>query len=556
MKNNIIIILLFGLLFSSCKREDFLDQFPKDALSEPTFFKNENDLKLYVNRFYVNLPAPLDGTGDNNSDNMVPVSRNTFLDGTFVIPTTGGGWDWTNERAVNYFLQRYQKADVAAAIKDKYAGEARLFRAFFFWQKVVRFGAVPFFSKDLNENSPELFNGRDPHKQVMDSVLLDLNYAVEKLSLPGASESGRLHKYAALALKSRICLWEGTFRKYHGLGDEQKFLEEAASAAEEIINSGAYAIYTTGNTAKDYYNLFLQEDLLGNKEAILPKVYIKDVLMHGTSRTVGQNNNGFSKNFVRSYLCLDGLPTSLSPLYKGDDTPEAESTNRDPRYAQTIATKGFVVYANPGGLNDVIDLPRVGTSATSTGYQLAKYRSSDVNQNNANQTTYDIFIFRYAEVLLNYAEAKAELGDGSQTVIDKSINKLRSRVGMPNLTVAGLVKDPASDFPMVSPIIDEIRRERRVELALEGFRFNDLLRWKAGTQINKEETILGMKFTPALKALYPANQVSSIQVDGNNYIRLYTNITSRVWNDRMYVYPIPTQELLLNPKLAPQNPNW
>lgn len=554
MKKYILFLLLPGILLMSCEKDDFLDRVPKDALSEPGFFKNENDLKLYANRFYTSLPVQ-QPFNDNNSDNMVPVSRNSFLAGTYVVPTTGGGWTWTNERAVNFFLQRYQRAEASQAVKNQYAAEVKFFRALFYWQKVKQFGDVPWLSTDLTEESPELYGARTPHKTVMDSVLADLNFAVANLPPAQDAAADRLHTEAAQALKSRICLWEGTFRKYHRLGDAEKFLREAATASEAIINGGQYGIYTTGKPEQDYYNLFIQQNLSNNPETILAKVYLQDVLMHNISRQIGENGTGFSKSFANTFLSKDGLPIALSSLYQGDDSPDAEAANRDPRYSQTIATRGFVFTVNSDGTRDVITLPRIGTSVTSTGYQVAKFRSPEAAQINANQSTLDLFIFRYAEVLLNYAEAKAELGEADQAVIDNTINKLRDRVAMPHLTIATLVKDPRSDFPALPALLDEIRRERRVELAAEGFRFDDLLRWKAGDLIEQPESVLGMKLHPDVRAQYPPNQVSSIQLNENGYIRVYPNITTRTWNERMYLYPLPTQELTLNTNFA-QNPGW
>ncbi|PWJ57943.1 putative outer membrane starch-binding protein [Dyadobacter jejuensis] len=552
MKAKIYLFLL--ILTMSCRNEDFLDLYPKDAITEQTFFKNENDLKLYANQFYPSLPVQ-PSLSDNNSDDFVPSNRNSFLAGTYVVPVSGGGWSWTNERNVNYFLQRYQRADISDVLKNKYAGEVRLFRAYFYWRKVVQFGDVPWLNADLNDLSPELYDPKLPQKQVMDSVLTDLNFAIAHLPLPKDTELGRLHKYAAAALKSRICLWEGTYRKYHGLGDEQKFLQEAVDASEMVMNSGLYDIYSTGNPSTDYYDLFIQEELSSNVEAILPMRYLKNIVMHGLTRSLGESGTGFSKNFVRSFLSSDGLPTSLSPLYKGDNTLEEEATARDPRFKQLIGTNGFVFQISASGAQDLITLPRIGSNAAPTGYQLIKGRSSDLEQWNALQSTLDLFIFRYAETLLNYAEAKAELGEADQSVLDRSINKIRDRVAMPHMTTE-VPKDPQSDFPSLSALIDEIRRERRVELAAEGFRFDDLLRWKAGEQIEKPETILGLKLNAAYKTQFPASQISGIVVDENDLIRIYSNIDSRVWDDKMYHYPIPTQELSLNPKLAPQNAGW
>jgi starch-binding outer membrane protein, SusD/RagB family len=556
MKSKIIYTMVIAaLLFAACNKQ--LDLYPKDSLSEPTFFKNANDLALFCNQFYSSLPLQNSTWTETNSDNEVPLDRDDFLSGNYTVPVTGGGWDWGQIRSCNYFLQRYQKAEADVVTKNKYAAEVRFFRALFYWQKVIRFGDVPWINRDLTDTSASLlYAPKTPHKQVMDSVLADLNFAVSNLPDLDAVDAGRLHKYAALALLSRISLWEGTYRKYHGLGDETVYLNAAVTASEAIINSGKYEIWSTGKPNTDYYNLFIQEDLSNNKEAILPKLYIQNVLTHNLTRELGESGTGFSKNFARSFLCKDGLPTALSPLYKGDDSLDAEATNRDPRFSQLIATRGFVLRKNSDGSQEIFTLPQIGTSTAPTGYMIIKGLSPDPAQWNAAQSTLDLFIFRYAEILLNEAEAKAELGQCTQDVLDNTVNKLRDRVGMPHMISGALVKDPKSDFPALPVLLDEIRRERRVELALDGFRLNDLLRWKAGKLIENSESILGMKLVPAIRAQYPPGQVNSVQVDANNYIRLYTNITSRVWNDKMYLYPIPIQELTLNPNLKPQNSGW
>jgi len=552
----IYILALTGWLFSACNKQ--LNLYPKDALSEPTFFKNANDLALYCNQFYQDLPQQNSFWSDRYSDNELSLDHGDgFLDGTYVVPVSGGGWDWGQIRNVNYFLQRYQRADADQATLNKYAAEARFFRAYYYWQKVIRFGDVPWLNKDLTDTSVALLYGpKNPHKQVMDSVLADLNFAVGNLPDLDAVEAGRLHKYAALALMSRICLWEGTYRKYHGMGDETPYLNAAVTASEAIMSSGNYGIWSTGSPNTDYYNLFIQDDLTNNKEAILPRLYIKNVLTQNLTRELGESSTGFTKDFARSFLCTDGLPTALSPLYKGDDSLDAEATNRDPRFSQLIATRGFVLKNNTDGSRDIFTLPDIGTATAPTGYMIIKCLSPDPAQWNAAQSTLDLFIFRYAEILLNEAEAQAELGQCTQTVLDNTINLLRDRVAMPHMVIGSLVKDPNSIFPSLPVLLDEIRRERRIELAADGFRYNDMLRWKAGTIINNPATILGMKLVPAIRAQYPPNQVAGIVVDANNYIRIYTNVTSRTWDDKMYLYPIATQELTLNPNLKPQNPGW
>ncbi|MCT3896995.1 RagB/SusD family nutrient uptake outer membrane protein [Elizabethkingia anophelis] len=544
---------------SSCKRDELLDRAPQDKLTEDVLFKTENDLKLYVNQFYTSLPVEFSDQ-DSQSDNQVPNSINSFLAGTDQVPGSGGGWstgDWSGIRACNYFLRKNADPQLGQDIKNKYNAEVRFFRAMFYWDKVVRFGDVPIYETDLNETSPELYNPRDSHKKVMDFVLKDLDFAVANLAEPTAEN--RVHKYAALALKSRIALWEGTFRKYHSLGDAEVFLQAAADASLQIINSGKYDIYSTGKPDVDYNNLFIQEDLTKNKENILSRIYITNISTTNYSRGAG-NGNGYSKSLIESYLCKDGKPISVSPLYAGDDTPENEVKNRDPRYPQTIATPGFIITINENGSTTKLERPNIGTSATSTGYQVIKGRSSDVKLQNANQDNIDRFIFRYAEVLLNYAEAKAELGQLTQDILDISVNKLRKRVGMPDMSLASLTADPNTPFPGISLPLQEIRRERRVELAGDGYRFKDLLRWRAGELINNPKTIMGMKLTDAYKATYPKDangksQVDNVLRDAQGYVRVYPNITARAWDNKMYLYPLPKDQLLLN-KNFKQNPGW
>ncbi len=548
------LLILGSLAFiASCKKDSYLDRLPLSSITEPTFFKNENDLMLYANQFYTSLPAQ-NFIQDNQSDDKVPSSINTFLAGQYVVPNTDANYNWTNIRNVNYFLQRYNNAEASPAIKNQYAGEVRFFRALFYWGLSKRYGDVAWYSKDLTEKSEELYAPRTPRNIVMDSVLADLNFALENIPADNVA-TGRLHKYAAAALKARICLWEGTRRKYFGVEGSEKYLREALSASELIMGSNKYSLYSTGNPATDYYNLFIQQELNGNTESILGRRYLQSILMNGISRTLGEAGTGYSKDFVQNYLCSDGLPTALSTKYKGDNSPEDEFADRDPRAKQTIATKGFVLLQNSDGSKDIIDLPRIGTNTANTGYQLIKGRSADPAMWQANQSTLDFFIFRYAEILLIYAEAKAELGDIQQADIDKSINLLRRRVGMPDMVIASLKRDPNSAFPEVPILIDEIRRERRVELADEGFRFDDLLRWKAGKRIERPETILGMKLTPTLRAKYPATQVSGITVNSDLYIRIYTALEKRIWNDKMYLFPIPLEEISLNPALG-QNTGW
>ena len=547
------ILVAVTLLTVSCN--DYLDRFPKDSFSEPTFFKTENDLIYYANQFYGSLPVQrMDN--DNNSANKVPQNINTFLAGTYTVPGSGGGWasgDWANIRSCNYFLEHYSRAETS--FKERYAGEVRFFRALFYWYKVVNFGDVPLLLKALDDNSEELYGPREKREKVMDEVVLeDLKFAVANLPEKNQAAAGRLHKDAARALMSRICLWEGTYRKYRNIEGADTYLDACVKASEELMDAG-YDIYSTGNTDEDYRNLFIQKDLRSNPEAIFYRAYITDKNTHNYTRQASENNTGMSKDFVDSYLFLDdGKPIGLTSHPYDDSTPAKECEGRDPRYTQTIATPGFIMT-----LPDLaVNLPAIGTSRTSTGYWNIKGRSSDLAQFNADKSDLDLFIFRYAEVLLNYAEAKYEL-TGSLTIaeLDKSINLIRDRVGMPHLTTNPDADPNAVNYGYtVAPLLYEIRRERRIELVGEGFRFNDIIRWKAGKLIEGVKTIRGMKLTDELRSQYAdPSSLNNIAVDDDYYIIVYPSIaTTRKWNDKSYLYPLPTDEK--DRCHYEQNPGW
>ena len=547
------ILVAVTLLTVSCN--DYLDRFPKDSFSEPTFFKTENDLIYYANQFYGSLPVQrMDN--DNNSDNMVPQNINTFLAGTYTVPGSGGGWAsgaWANIRSCNYFLEHYSRAETS--FKERYAGEVRFFRALFYWYKVVNFGDVPLLLKALDDNSEELYGPREKREKVMDEVVLeDLKFAVANLPEKNQAAAGRLHKDAARALMSRICLWEGTYRKYRNIEGADTYLDACVKASEELMDAG-YDIYSTGNTDEDYRNLFIQKDLRSNPDAIFYRAYITEKNTHNYTRQASENNTGMSKDFVDSYLFLDdGKPIGLTSHPYDDSTPAKECEGRDPRYTQTIATPGFIMT-----LPDLaVNLPAIGTSRTSTGYWNIKGRSSDLAQFNADKSDLDLFIFRYAEVLLNYAEAKYEL-TGSLTIaeLDKSINLIRDRVGVPHLTTKPEAAPNAVNYGYtVAPLLYEIRRERRIELVGEGFRFNDIIRWKAGKLIEGVKTIRGMKLTDELRSQYAdPSSLNNIAVDDDYYIIVYPSIaTTRKWNDKSYLYPLPTDEK--DRCHYEQNPGW
>jgi len=581
MKNITYILIFFTVLsFVSCN-DDFLERYPVDAITDPVFWKKPNDLKIFANQFYSSLDGPGNIVGpDDSSDNQVPTNLDPYTNGQVVTPVSASdaGWNWSNIRNTNYFLSRYQTVEGNPEEIAKYVGEVRFFRAKFYFDMVVRFGDVPWYDTDLDtESTEELYKPRDSREFVMSKVIEDLDFAIE--NLPENPETGRLSTYAAAALKSRAALFEGTFRKYHsgtttytGSDDGTQMLMESVDASEYIINSGNFNIVKlAGNSTEDYQNLFLQEELNGDKEGIMVRRYLADVLTQNLTRQVEEQRSGFSKEFVKSYLVDNGLPIAYNgtpnPDYNGDNLLVDELEDRDPRLKQTIWYPGRPHKVTPTGEVTFIEgFPDFNRQ--STGYYMLKYSSSSTLQSNFRLSTLDVYVYRYAEVLLNYAEAQAELGNATQAVLDASINAIRDRISLPFMTttdgvnvgsdaVPGVLITQSSTWPdyesTLSPLLYEIRRERRVELASEGFRFNDLVRWRAGNLINNPETLVGVRITPDMETKWPI--LASFTRNADNLLVVYPGKDARVWDDKFYLRPLPTNEFILNAELT-QNPGW
>jgi hypothetical protein len=492
------------------------------------------------------------------------------LGGTRTIPASDGGWSWENIRSVNIFLSSYQKCESPLSQYNTYVGEAMFFKAYFYFELLEKFGDIPWYSDPLEMNSKELYNPRTPRNIVADSILLLLDDAIGRLEPKASATPFRVTKEVALLFKSRVALYEGTWEKYHsgtpfGVSDAnpKKYLLAAANAVDTLMEMATCDIYSTGQPSKDYVNLFNRNDYSDISEVMLWKKFDMNLEMGHSAylTTYNGHGTGLSKSLVDSYLCTDGLPISSSALYKGDLTYIMATKNRDPRLAESIFLPGDPVTTRDGVVLSTFVKPGLDQSSTyvnTTGYQIEKghrpVKNSDANFNDSDNGS---IIFRYAEALLNYAEAKAELGIISQNDIDISINKLRDRVGMPPMELNEIRTwhDPKWNFPSLSPVINEIRRERRVELACEGYRFNDLMRWAAGSLITGKRP-LGAKF---VGANWPDMVIGeNIYINPDGYIDPYQKSLPGGWKfdpQRDYLSPIPINELTLNKNLT-QNPGW
>ena len=583
-------LLLLALGTAVSCNDDFLEKLPLDEISSETFWNTENDLKVYNNRIYDQarndnevpiLMAHDDGFDshrygiwymDEFSDNIAPRhSRHTRYQqvraGKHTIPSgpqwfgyRNGGWSFI--RTINIGMANYAKAQVSEAVRDKYIAEARLFRGWFYADKVSKFGAVHWLDQELNIDSEELYATRTPRSEVMNNVLDDLNFASTHLpdDWGDGGGPGRLNRWAALLIKSRVCLFEGTWQKYHGGSNADMWLQEAVNAAREIMDNGPYELYSTGDPANDYNAIHkIPSDLTGVPEVMYWRRYERGIFTNHVQSYHRGYNGGATKSMVEDYLCTDGLPITLSPLYKGDAEIEDVFVDRDPRLRQTVLHPedvGKYAYAN----YDTRPYPRLrgmeGGQRIETGYHIIKVY--DVNTAHATYNTSDTpaIILRFGEVLLNYAEAMAELGNITQADLDASINLLRGRVGMPHLQLDNVPVDPRYTGDGVSPLIVEIRRERRVELFMEGFRYDDLRRWKQGKKL--EQPDLGIRFDEAAVARYPKANVQITEVDGVPYIDVYkgTDWADPVFDEsKHYLWPIPLSVISQNPNVK-QNPGW
>lgn len=591
MKKILVFLSLLFFINIGCKKalEKGHNQQPYDRLSPATAFKSESDLKLYTNSFYKILPSFSNiYSGDQTSDIM---QRRDFWN--FLVPggysaDQSSGWSWTNLRNLNYFINQVnnlpEDTKISGPARRNYLGIARLFRAWFYFEKVVRFGDVPWYNKTLDPaDSSDIYKPRDSRELVMDSILNDLTYATTNINDTKDNTSSMITKWVALAFKSRVCLFEGTFRKYHGeLGLQNtadSWLKEAVDAAQKVMEKGLYSIHTnSSNPSESYSELFLNRSSSPPSDEIILADIASSALSvtHDASWIFTSPTNGlqpsFVKQFINTYLNING--TRFTDLPDFNSIPFwNEVKGRDLRLQQTIRMGDYKRANKPAAPN---------WSYTNTGYQPTKFTLHETFADGSSVSDNSVPIIRYAEVLLNYAEAKAELGSFTEGDWNATIKKLRERAGITNSSMPTTPDQYLEDtyYPGISDLaILEIRRERAIELALEGFRFDDLLRWKLGK--NFEMPWMGM-YVPKMNVLYDLNEdgkpevsfvskVPDIKVpgvvyrivdgvvlklsEGDHGYMIFHNDFNRTWEEKNYFYPIPTQEIVLNSKLG-QNPGW
>jgi hypothetical protein len=535
------------VISAGCKKN--LDLKPLDQISDASFWKTSNDFRLFANDFYNGLQGAHNYT-ENNSDIAFGGGPNSVSNGSFLPQANSPVWDNSYKyiRATNYLLQKSQESKLGAEI-DRWIGEALFFRAYNYWNLVKSFGGVPKIDKVLDVTSPELYTVKSSQAEIIDFILADLDNAISKLPLQSqltGDEIGRVTQGAALALKARAALYQGTWAKYHQEGDPAKYISAAIDASEKMISSGEYALYTDKGAASYKYLFILEGD--DSKEVILAKRYYANRATHNWTRELWFNYMVPTKTLADLYLAKDGLPISKSSLFKGYGTLTSEFQDRDPRMSMTFVVPGSTIFFE-GGLMQPTYPGFNGSNATHTGYMIRKFLDETLDATQF-RGEYDFKEFRYGEVLLILAEALYEKnGSISDADLDRTINLIRARVNMPALTNAQVTTNGLD-------MLTEIRRERTVELAFEGFRRDDLRRWKIAETV-MPQPIRGVKFVGTeYQTKYPDLQVGTdIQVDANGFI-VAEPASNRSFLPKDYLDPLPLQQIQLSQGTLTQNPGW
>ncbi|WP_224998256.1 RagB/SusD family nutrient uptake outer membrane protein [Cesiribacter sp. SM1] len=547
-------LLVCAFLLGSCE-DDFLDRAPLDVITNETFWETEEHLVLAVNAIYGNIKEKNTVDMENMGDNTIWPSTTSYQligSGNFGNDlgtlNTEWGTQYAAVRQANAFLENYDKADVPEARKEQLAAEVRVIRALAYSYLTNFWGDVPLVTTTLTVD--ELYGPRNPREEVVDFLLEDLELAAQHLpaEIPTGVDRGRMNKAAALGLKARIALYNQRW-------------EVAEQAAKAVMDMGIYELYSNGDPNTSYKELFTYAGNLSggnNRETIIARLSLTGVTDHNLSREIQVPDQVVrwnpTKSLVDSYLMIDGLPIEKSPLYDVD-TYEEVFENRDPRMTQTILEPGSpwggrydssLRHSDNDASNDHPDtlwVPKFQSdrrgATTITGYYFTKYvELSTVPE--VGRDVNDIILLRYAEILLTYAEARYEQGELTQADLDMTINLLRDRVGMKHMVLSELEANGLD-------VREEIHRERRVELALEGQRYFDIIRWRKGELLAQDVKGTNVNWLPEHLNL------SALRTDDEGFIIVSSGRTFDP--GRNYLWPVPLPQVQRNPELG-QNPGW
>ena len=572
----------------------------KSSADRAMVFNSEIGLHAYVYSFYTDMLPDYKGAFIINStmDNAAKKDLDVYERGAYTKETSTS-WSWGNLRNVNYFIKQNVSDEISDDVRNNYTGIAKFFRAWFYYDKLVSYGELPWIDEPLEPDSPELYAAQDSRDVIISNMIDDLDYAYENITtsaiVPGANE---INKWTPLLLKARVCLFEASFRRYHAGSpylknckiSAENLYKEAADAAALLMEKGPYKLHTTG-VYKDgrgaYRDLFISDDAV--EEEVMLAVGCSE------NTKLGYQNYWYNSPSYGSRLCMTRTMANTYLNLDGSfyvDTHKSfveETTGRDLRLNQTIRCADYTCRQADGSYK--LTPPNM-TGHSFTGYQFTKYVIDDVTFDGGQTNYNDIPLLRYAEALLVLAEAKAELGTIKDADWAATVGALRRRAGITGGAIDNLPaeSDPCMKalYPEIAdkPVLLEIRRERECELILEGQRIDDLKRWGCGhlwadapwdglyiadldTPIDiNGDGVLDAYFTADQnyassgehKALYVGVKTSgndtglhAVAAEGGGYILEFK--LPRTWNDNMYLYPIPSQVILLNPNLH-QNYGW
>lgn len=572
IKSKLLLMFVTAIVaMSSVSCEDYLTEDPADKFTNDNFWQTEDNVKTFSWINYDTFYGYGNGTTIglsffyyHGTDNRIDDNLAAF---TFfqmpVTATTTNVYSWneyyTLIRRCNLMLEKVPNVAMSEAKKNHYIGVAKFFRAYTYYRLVQKFGNVPYTDKYLAQNDPLVYAPAKPRAEIIDKVIADLEEATNLL-LPIDDKNVTVNKYTAFAALSNVCLYEGTYRKYHLGQDGNAYLNKAKTASLAVMDNSAYKLNT------DWKSLYNSVELAGNTEVILAKRYLTNVLMHSLQNYTNTSTTqyGLTKWAAESYVTTNGLPIQQvgNTQYIGDDDITKTFTNRDPRFAKTVNPSNYGYKGKPFGTTALTSM---------SGYVFELYNNPttsgpDVTTGGRNYT--DSPLFTLSEVYLNYAEACAELGTATNADLDISINKVRNRAGIAPLTTDGnnafaggvQINDPIRTSTLeqitgaVSPLIWEVRRERRTEfMSWTTLRQMDIYRWKKGDYLNdtkNPDVNLGARVgTPV---------GTQVKVDNNGYIKIYPTST-RNFEAKHYLLNIPTNDIDLYKAQGvelKQNPGW
>lgn len=598
----IYIALLVGIVTSLSSCFD-LNKMPEGELSSVSSFQSIAEINKYLNQFYESAPRGqsfLTGDpsgiafGDLDSDNLIGNVINTRLAGELSQNNAEKLANYTKIRNLNFLISNLGNCKESGPAFDQCVGEAYFFRAFYYYKMFVDYGELTWVTDVLDPVQEQMERARDSRTMVVDNILKDLNTAVENLRSQNSSASMRIHKDIALAFISEVALFEATWEKYHKMKNTpfydknitddkiKSYFTQAKNAAKKVMDRGVWSI-SMGDVKTSYRDLFITLDLSANSEVLWWKKYDATInIGHSVTRYLNKGGGimGASKSLVDDYLTVDGQVLTIEErntleLNYGEELVQEK---RDPRLAQTICTPGQVLRPNNQYVFELPPLDGNSYDQNTTGYSILKY----VEFNTTYEPTVDgegksqapAIQVRYADVLLNYAEALAELGGAQyETEIIDAIQPLRDRVGMPSLDFDREYNTNTDyAFKTLDKYIQAVRRERRVEQAFEGKRLTDILRWAAADVLILDQTPKGALFTGSNLEESYGNRLVYDEEKGNNlyltgkkgdekrYIIPFNNkdyIKGWQFNvNRDYLLPIQSRMISLTNNKWSQNPGW